>query len=131
MRWIRLEVTWEESEWLENLDGPTRACWPRLLCIVKRDGVRGRCRRPSTRKLAERWGVTPRDVEALEAAAIADEALDIKDGCWVVLNWSKYQEPDPTAAERKRRQRERERIANGLTVIEGGRDERESRRDTA
>ncbi len=39
------------------------------------------------------------------AAAIGDNALQIEDDSWVVVNWDQYQETDHTAAERQRRSR--------------------------
>lgn len=108
-RWIRLDVTWEDSPWLDVLDGTTAGCWPRLLCLVKRDGVNGRCKRPNPSVLARRWRVTRDIVTALEAAAIADGALVVEDGEYAVVNWSKYQAIDPTATDRKRRQRGKQR----------------------
>jgi hypothetical protein len=120
MRWIRLDVAWEESDWLQDLDRATAACWPRLLCMVKRDGVRGHLTRPSTKRLVRKWGISAQQIESLEAAAITDEALAIEDGEWVVLNWKKYQDYDPTNAERQKRFRDQKK---GLRVVNGGNSE--------
>jgi hypothetical protein len=103
-RWIRLDVGWEDS-WLEDLSGAAAGCWPRLLCWVKRDGVRGKCKRPRTETLARRWRVQPADVLELERAAQQDGALVMHNDHWTVVNWEEYQ-GDPTAAERKRRERD-------------------------
>jgi hypothetical protein len=116
-RWIRLDVLWEESEWLQELDGTAAGCWPRLLCMVKRDGVDGTVKRPSTKRLAQLWRVPMAAITAMEHAAVVSDALRIEDGDWTVINWNKYQMVDETAAERKRAQRERER--KGLKVIQG------------
>jgi len=109
-RWIRLDVAWEESEWLDVLDGEARGCWPRLLCLVKRDGVKGRTKRPSLRVLARRWSVPMQAIEAMEEAALEGTednppALELEGGDWIVTGWDRYQD-DPTAAERKQRQRD-------------------------
>lgn len=104
-RWIRLDVTWEDSAWLDALSGEAAGCWPRLLCSVKRDGVGGRCKRPTPAVIARRWRVSVEAVEALEHAAIEDGALRIEDGDWIVCAWADYQERDPNAAERMRRYR--------------------------
>jgi hypothetical protein len=104
-RWIRLDTTWEDSEWLDALDGTAAGCWPRLLCMVKRDGAAGRCKRPALAVLARRWRVPVEAIEALERAALEDDALRIEDGEWVVTAWDAYQRADPTAAERMRRYR--------------------------
>lgn len=102
-RWIRLDVGWEDS-WLEDVSGAAAGCWPRLLCWVKRDGVRGRCKRPRTDTLARRWRVHPEDVTELEAAAVADGALTIHNDHWTVVNWESYQ-GDAGATERQQRSR--------------------------
>jgi len=105
-RWIRLDATWEDSEWLDALDGTAAGCWPRLLCWVKRDGIKGRCKRPTHAVLARRWRVPQEAVAALEAAAIEDGALKIEGGDWVVTGWTEYQDVDPTTNERSKRYRE-------------------------
>lgn len=112
-RWIRLDVSWEDSSWLDALSGAAAGCWPRLLCTVKRDGAGGRCKRMPPAVAARRWRVTPIDVEELERAAVADDALLIENGEWVIVNWAEYQEPDHTAAERQRRFRaDRSRLSD-------------------
>lgn len=105
-RWIRLDATWEESSWLFKLDAQTSGCWVRLLCRVKLGGLRGRIKRPATEVVASQWKVGPGVVMALEVAAIANGALAIEDGDWVVLKWAEYQEPDATTAKRSRKYRE-------------------------
>lgn len=118
-RWIRLDVLWEESEWLHELDGTASGCWPRLLCMVKRDGVAGECRRPSTRRLSEMWRVPATAIQSLESAAIVAGALKIEDGGWVVVKWAEYQDYDPTNAERQRRFRAKHGNASSLKVVNG------------
>jgi hypothetical protein len=105
-RWIRLDVGWEDSAWLDALDGTASGCWPRLLCWVKRDGIRGRVKRPHPGVAARRWRVPESAVAALEDAAISSEALAIEDGQWIVLKWKEFQEPDATTNERSKRYRQ-------------------------
>ena len=126
-RWIRLDVSWEDSEWLDALDGTAAGCWPRMLCLVKRDGVRGRVKRPAFSVLARRWRVPVEAIAALEDAAIADRALAIEDGDWVVLNWPEYNDYDKTGADRQRRYRETKHRLSPLRVTQ--RDKRSSTRD--
>jgi hypothetical protein len=135
-RWIRLDVSWEDSPWLDALDGAAAGCWPRLLCLVKRDGLRGRCKRPDPGVIARRWRVTRDAVTALEDAAVQDGALTIENGEWVVTAWSTYQEPDATAAVRQRRHRaDKSRLSplrRDTVTTPSRRDtvtDRESRRD--
>lgn len=104
-RWIRLDATWDESGWLDALDGHAANCWPRLLTWVKLRGNQGRVKRPDLNVLARRWRVNPDDVSRLVEAAYDDDAIEDDGGDWVFTNWDTYQDPDPTANERKRRQR--------------------------
>lgn len=107
-RWIRLDAEWEESAWLDALTGQAAGCWPRLLCWVKLRGKGGRCRTPDLGVLARRWRVPRQAVDELMVAAMQDGAVEVIGDEMVLTNWDEYQEPDPTAAERKRRQREKE-----------------------
>lgn len=104
-RWIRLDADWEDSPWLDALSGEAAGCWPRILCLVKRSGVKGRLRAPDHGVLARRWRVSRESVGELVDAATADGALILTDGDWLITGWSTYQ--DPTARERKQRERER------------------------
>lgn len=101
-------MDWEDSPWLDALDGTAAGCWPRVLCWVKRSGTSGRCKRPDTGVLSRRWRVPREAVDLLLSAALLDGALQIVGDEWVLPNWATYQEVDATAAERKRRQREKE-----------------------
>lgn len=114
-RWIRLDAEWEESGWLDALPGEVSGCWPKLLVWVKLRGKGGRCRRPANAVLAKKWNVSPDVVECLMMAGAHDEAIAFDGDDMVITAWSEYQEPDPTAAERKRQQRERE-AENGHAV---------------
>ncbi len=108
--WIRLDVLWDKSEWLNALDGTAAGCWPRLLCWVKTNGRVGRCKRPALTVLAREWRVPVESVEAFEAAAIKDGALQVDDGDWVVSGWDDFQDGAAIQArERMRRMRERRR----------------------
>jgi hypothetical protein len=111
-RWVRLDVCWEDADWLDALDGTAAGCWPRVMCLVKRDGVRGACKRPSLAVVARRWRVPIEAVQALEEAAIAAGALERTDDEWRITTWDDIQPSDATAAERMRRHRkERSRLS--------------------
>lgn len=105
-RWIRLDTTWDQSEWLVELTPAQRLCWVALLCYVKAHGIDGMVKRVSPALFAQRYvtGVTRNDVTVFEEAAILGGALAIEDGQWVVTGWKKYQ-GDPTAPERMKRYR--------------------------
>lgn len=107
-RWIRLNVDWEDSAWLDAISGQAAGCWPRLLCLAKRDGKGGRFKQPDSSVLARRWRVPRQAVDELIAAAIKDGALEADSGFLTVVNWAQFQEPDPNATERKRNQRARQ-----------------------
>ncbi len=116
-RWIRLDMDWDDSEWLLELDGYSASLWPRVLCWIKKSGIKGRCRAPSLKVLAARWKVSQTTVAKLVDAAVEDGALVIQKDEWVVANWDRYQEPDPTANVRKARQRAKGEAVLNLKVM--------------
>lgn len=73
---------------------------------VKANGTEGSAKRPGPTAVAKEWSVPAVRLQEMESAAIADGALKIEDGLWVVTGWDKYQKPDRTNALRKRRLRE-------------------------
>lgn len=104
-RWIRLDVDWEDSPWLDALDGTAAGCWPRVLCLVKRSGSAGVIKAPDLGVLARRWRVPRESIDALLSAAQSDGALVVEGGLWSIPKWDIYQKPDLTAAERVKRYR--------------------------
>lgn len=106
-RWIRLDTTWSQSEWLAELDAETRLAWIELLCHVKAHGYAGSAKRLAHVVAARNWGVSADAVRRIEAAAIEDGALVVDEGDWIITGWENHQS-DPTAAERMRRYRERQ-----------------------
>jgi hypothetical protein len=98
-------MDWEDSPWLDALDGTAAGCWPRVLCWVKRSGSGGRCKEPDPNVLARRWRVPRESVEALLMAAVLDGALRVERGEWVVTKWAEFQSSDATGAERQARWR--------------------------
>jgi len=105
-RWIRLDTTWDQSEWMEELTPAQRLVWVGILCYCKAHGHDGQVRRLSPGIFASRYvtGVTRNDVTVLEEAAIKGGALAIEGGEWVLTGWMKYQ-GDPSASERMKRYR--------------------------
>lgn len=104
-RWIRMDVGWEESEWIAALPLGGRLAWVLLIGHVKTRGIGGRAKAPSISIIARKWDIPQGDVEAMIRAAVEDGALLLEDGEWVLTAWARYQEPDLTATERKRRER--------------------------
>jgi hypothetical protein len=102
-RWLRLNLEWQLSGWLDALDGHAANCWPPLLCWIKLHGRDGRCRRPPLPLLARSWKVDVADIERLETAALQDGALVLEGADWVLANWAKYNPPDPSIERRRRR----------------------------
>ena len=103
-KWIRLDVEWGASEWLDDLGPEARLAWIGMLCYAKGYGVKGRIKR-SFNRMARVTDVTRDALAAMEEAAIGADALSVDvDGYWVITNWEKYQ-GDPTSIERKRRSR--------------------------
>ena len=104
-RWIRLDVGWNESDWLAELSVGARLAWVLLLGAVKRDGVGGQLKTPTTKWAARTWAIPESDVAEMLAAASKHGALGVEGGAWTVFGWEKYQKPDRTAADRMRRLR--------------------------
>lgn len=126
-RWIRLDVTWADSDWMFELTGNQRRLWPALLCYVKLAGIDGQCKRLSPRVLAEKLNASVEDARAFLSAATtpADDGVSalqvVENGKdWLVTNWTEHQAPqDATGAERQRRRREKQGMASTLRVISG------------
>lgn len=106
-RWIRLDTTWSQSEWVSALEPEARLAWIELLCHVKAHGYAGSVKRLTPAVAARLWSLRVTAVTVMEQAAIADEALVVDADEWVVTGWSTRQ-TDPKAAERMRRYRERQ-----------------------
>ena len=104
-RWLRLDVTWDHSEWVCMLSAEGQLAWIKLLCHVKTHGVQGEAKAISPAVAARHWGVSPAAVEEMEEAARQDGALYRENGAWVVTAWNEYQKPDATNADRQRRWR--------------------------
>jgi hypothetical protein len=103
-RWIRLDTTWSQSEWLADLEPEHKLVWVELLCYAKAHGTDGRVK-ASNAALRHVTGVTRYAVDKLVTAAIEHGALEMEDGLWVITGWKAYQ-GDATGATRQKRYRE-------------------------
>ncbi len=110
-RWLRLDVGCFESEWLAALSVPAQHAWTRLLLYTKGNGTAGTVKRMGPVAAARAWGIPPVSLDEMETAALADGALRIEDGWWVLTGWDKYQQPDRTNAIRKQRLRDKRKDA--------------------
>ena len=122
-RWIRLNVTWDTSEWLVTLDPLAQLAWVKLLCWVKVHGKGGICRALSPVAAQVKWCVPKQAVTAMLDAAQEGAAVVLHDGEWILPQWHIYQEPDQTATERKRRQRQKHEavtVGHAVTSVTGG-----------
>lgn len=109
MRWIRLDVAFDES-WLFALSAGAQLAWVKMLCTVKRDGVKGKMKAISPLVAARKWGVGEEDVVKMLKAG-ADDGAIVSDGqTWTITNWSRFQESDTTGAERQKKYREKRKI---------------------
>ncbi len=106
VRWIRLDVTWSQSEWLSELPAASRLAWVELLCYVKTSGVAGSVKKPANDFLARIWGISKSSIEVMLAAASHDGAI-VSDGSDIVITGWSVRQNDPRAAERMRAYRER------------------------
>lgn len=112
MRWIRLEVAFDET-WLFPLPPAAQLGWIKLLCTAKRDGVRGVLKSIAPAVASRKWNIAVEDVERLYQAATADGALVIEGDEMRVTNWLKYQPLDKTAAQRQAKHRDTKKRSNG------------------
>lgn len=109
-RWIRLDTTWSQSDWIASLEPAERLVWVELLCYAKAHGMAGVVRSLTDRVAARLWGVTESNVRNALRSAVADGALVIGDGetgeegDWIITGWSRFQ-GDGTGAERQKRYR--------------------------
>ena len=106
VRWIRLDVTWSQSEWLENLPPASQLAWVKLLCYVKSSGVAGSVKKPSNAYFARIWGLSKSSVEVMLSAASHDGAV-VFDGADIVITGWGVRQMDPQAAVRMKAYRER------------------------
>jgi len=121
-RWIRLNTTWSQSDWVAALEPEARLVWLELLCHVKAHGYDGKVKAPGLSAFARNTGVTRNAVTVLVDAATEHGALEIDGDDWVVTAWQKYQ-GDTTAADRQRRYRERKQeVTENDTVTPVTRD---------
>ncbi len=111
-RWIRINVGWDDTDWIASLSAEARLAWIMLLCHVKRDGIAGRCKLISDRVAGRKWGVGPDAVREMIDAGRYDGAIFEADGEWVITAWSKYQVDNSTP----RVQQYRAKQANDETV---------------
>lgn len=107
-RWIRLDVTWDDSEWVGLMEPASQLAWIKLLCYVKAKGVGGSVKAMGPRIAAKKWDLPVRAVEEMLKEAQKDGALSNGGGEWDVVAWDEYQKPDKKAAERMRRMRDRQ-----------------------
>lgn len=115
MRWIRLDVDFDDTPWLFCLSAESQLAWLKLLCYTKRSGIGGRVKALSSIVAAKKWGVGEESVTKLLQAAVLDGALQLDGSDWVITKWADFQEPDNTNAERQRRFRERKQGKETVT----------------
>jgi hypothetical protein len=105
-RWIRVDTTWSQSEWLAELEPECRLVWIELLCHAKAHGTDGVVK-ASYVALQRVTGVTRNGVHKLVTAAIEHGSVTVEGSCWVITGWREYQ-GDTTAAKRMKAYRQRQ-----------------------
>ncbi len=114
-RWLRLDVSTFESEWLAGLHPEAQHAWTRLLLHTKSQGTGGSVKRLGPVAVERAWGITALRLQEMENAAIEDGALVVRDGHWIVTGWDTYQKPDRTNSLRQKNFREKSITAdNGV-----------------
>lgn len=114
-RWFRRNVDMMDSEWLAALPWASRAVWGEILAYVAGLSPSGRCRAPIVKRFAGGRDIPVENVDECIAAAVADGALLIEDGDWIIANWAKYQGGAKSNAERQKEHRERQRATEDVT----------------
>lgn len=105
-RWIRLDVSWDDTEWLADLTWPTRAVWPLVLAHVKLHGQAGVCT-VNVKRFCVAHDVPLPCVELFLEAAVRAGAMEIDGSEWIVVKWAEYQGAE--SLERVRRHRDARR----------------------
>ena len=103
--WFRLDVQWDESDWLADLPWHVRAVWPVILAHVKTYGRQGKCDAPVLRRFAAGHDIPLECIEVLLEAAGKEGAMEITAETWQVTKWAEYQGAE--SLERVRRFRDR------------------------
>ena len=106
VRWIRLDTTWSQSEWIAELPAPSRLAWVELLCFVKSHGIAGSVKKPGIGFLSSAWGISRNAIEAMFTASFQDGAVVMDGKTLIITGWGERQ-MDPKASERMRAYRER------------------------
>jgi len=103
-RWIRLDVNWDDSDWLADLPWAVRAVWPLILAHVKTMGTGGVCEAPNTRRFCAAHDVPQECVEALLEGAVAHGAMEVGQ-TWRIVRWADYQRSESYERVQRFRQR--------------------------
>lgn len=134
MRFLKLELTWDASQWVHVLSDGSKLAWIKLLCYAKASGLNGRVKRLAPAYAQKVWMIGEEDIYKMEQAAIADGALTLEDGDWIVTNWRRYQ-GDETGAERQKRYRsgraqvQTDEECHGRNALRNARNGEEKRRE--
>lgn len=140
-RYVKLNLTWGDSEWLSLLSDGARLAWVFVLVHVKATGIGGRAKSISSEMFARKFYLNVKDVDQLLIAAQKDGALVVEDGEWIITKWKKHQ-GDETNAKRQKDWRERHReeqfepestakntVRNGHNALRNARNTEEKRRE--
>lgn len=117
MKWIALDINFDESPWLFVLSPASQLGWIKLLCHIKSySATNGHCKAIDPMVASRKWGIGEEDVIKMLKAAEKDQALVIENGEWQISNWGKYQRD--FSNERVKRFRERQ-AASDVTACNG------------
>ena len=115
-KWARLNVSFDDSEWVDPLSDTGQLAFIKLITYTKREGRKGRVKALSPSVAVSKFRLKDHNavmhVTEMLRAMMADSALEIVDGFWIVTNWKAYQEPDETAKERQQRWRDGQKEQN-------------------
>jgi hypothetical protein len=126
-RWLRINVSWSDSEWLFDQPPGIRLAWIEMLCYTKQNGMSGRVKSMSPTVASSKWRISKDDIVTLQTVAQRDGALQIEDGDWIIANWCKYQ---AESLDRVKRFREKERTKEKDSPSQSIENNNNTERDT-
>lgn len=91
-RWIRVDVDWDDSEWLFFGSALVSLAWVRLLCFVAKRGSAGACRADETALVGDGKIPLAKFREMIDLAQHAGD-LSVRNGLWIVADWDRFVVP--------------------------------------
>lgn len=104
-RYIKLDVAWTSTDWVNMLSMGGQLAWVKLLCYCREAGVKGVVKYMSPRTAHDKWKIPARYIEEMYKAAIEDKSIEIDENSIKIVNWEKYQDSSAVRVQRWRDQK--------------------------